>query len=203
MAASASRIRSAASACGSVAIAMPMLPPMNAVAVLERERLGERLEQPLGDGDRVVGPGDVLAHEHELVAAEAGGHLVAADGGAQALGDGEQQAVAGVVAEAVVDDLEAVEVDEQHGDAAAAALDAGERALQAAHQQQAARQAGERVAQELLLVRPPRGDVGEARGEDEAAVDQRPAPRVRGGLRVGCRPSAAARTPMTPWCRTT
>src|SRR6185503_3072655 len=122
------------------------------VTVLEREWLGQRLEQPLGDGDRVVRLGDVLAHEDELVAAEARGHLVAADGAAQALGDGEQEAVAGVVAETVVDDLEAVEVDEQDGDAAAAAVDAVERALEAAHEQQAARQPGERVTQELLLV---------------------------------------------------
>jgi hypothetical protein len=154
------------------------------VAVLERERLRQRLEQALRDGDRVVRAADVLADEDELVAAEAGGHLVAADGRAQALGDRQQEAVAGVVAEAVVDDLEAVEVDEQDGDAAAASAGPVERALQAVHQQQPAREAGQRVAQELELVRPPRRDVGEARGEDEAAVDQRPAPRVGGRLRV-------------------
>ena len=64
---------------------------------------------------------DVLAQDRELVAAEARDRLVPAQRVAQALGDGDDQLVAGGVAEAVVDDLEAVEVEEQHGDVAAAA----------------------------------------------------------------------------------
>jgi len=63
------------------------------------------------------------------------------------------------VAEAVVDDLEAVEVDEHHRDVAAGALEAAERALQAAHQEEAAGQSRERVAQEVLLVGAPRRHV--------------------------------------------
>src|SRR3954471_13516881 len=90
---------------------------------LERER--QRLDEALGAGDRVIFVGDVLADEDELVAAEACQQLVAADGLAQARGDGEQQAITGVVAEAVVDDLEAVEVDEEDGDLLTAAVDAG------------------------------------------------------------------------------
>ena len=89
------------------------------------------------------------------------------------------------VAEAVVDDLEAVEVEEEDGDvAAAAALEALERLAQAVVEQQPARQAGQRVAQQLVLVRAPGDDVGGAGGEHEAAVDERPAPRVGDGVVV-------------------
>ena len=87
------------------------------------------LQHALGDRDRVLLVGDVLAQDRELVAAEAGDGLVPAQRVAQALGDRDDQLVAGRVAEAVVDDLEAVEVEEQHRDvAAAAALEALERA---------------------------------------------------------------------------
>jgi hypothetical protein len=50
----------------------------------------------------------------ELVAAEASDRGVGRDGAAQPLGDNAQQAVAGSVAECVVDLLEPVEVEQQH-----------------------------------------------------------------------------------------
>ncbi len=54
-------------------------------------------------------------HDDELVATEPGEHVVVADDAAQAAGHRAQQLVADAVAEAVVHDLEVVEVDEQHG----------------------------------------------------------------------------------------
>ena len=57
----------------------------------------------------------VLDHDRELVAAQAGDHVLGPQARAQARGDRDQQLVAGGVAEAVVDRLEVVEVDEQHG----------------------------------------------------------------------------------------
>ena len=151
----------------------------------EVEGRGERAQHALADGDRVLLVADVLAEDRELVAAEAGDGLVPAQRVAQAIGDGLDQLVAGRVAEAVVDDLEAVEVEEEDGDvAAAAALEALERLAQAVVEQQAARQPGERVAQQLVLVRAPGDDVGGAGGEHEAAVDERPAPRVGDGVAV-------------------
>jgi hypothetical protein len=135
--------------------------------------------------NRVLLVVDVLAQERELVAAEAGDGLVPAQRVPQAVGDRGDQLVAGVVAEAVVDDLEAVEVEEEDGDVgAAAALQALERLGQPVGEQQPARQPGERVAQQLVLVRPPGDDVGGAGGQDERAVDARPAPGVRDGVRV-------------------
>ena len=64
-----------------------------------------------------------------------------------------QQLVAGVVAERVVDLLEAVEVHDQHGHAAAvAAARPRGRVLDAVAEQRAVGQAGERVVQRLVLV---------------------------------------------------
>ena len=79
------------------------------------ERLAERREHPLGDadGDERVGAG--RQRDDELVAAEAGRHVAIADRAPKPLADGDQEAVAGLVAVGVVDGLEVVEVDEQDG----------------------------------------------------------------------------------------
>ena len=79
------------------------------------ERLREGHDQPVGegDGDRVgalVGRGQ---QHDELVAAQTGDEVAVAADRAQPVGDLDEDAVAGGVAEAVVDRLEAVEV-EQH-----------------------------------------------------------------------------------------
>ena len=68
-----------------------------------------------------------------------------ADGALQARGGGLEQAVAGGVAERVVDVLEAVEVEEQHRDARVLPARAHDRARQALRQQRAVGQAGEGV----------------------------------------------------------
>ena len=85
------------------------------------ERRAERGAHAPGGHRRLRLVLDAAAQHGELVAAEAGDHVAVADGAAQPLRDLDQQAVAGLVAEAVVDDLEVVEVEEQHGDALAAA----------------------------------------------------------------------------------
>ena len=63
----------------------------------------------------------------------------------QALRELAEQLVAGVVAEAVVDVLEPVEVEEQHRDAGAVALGPGERVGEELDEQAAVRQPGEQV----------------------------------------------------------
>ena len=90
------------------------------------ERLGDGEHDPPRDsldfGDRL----DLGEEDRELVAGEAGeqrtrpGAAVefGVDDHAQAIGDHDQQLVAAGMAEAVVDDLETVEVDEQHRRAA-------------------------------------------------------------------------------------
>ncbi len=139
---------------------------------VEQDRLGQAGQEPVADA-----PGGRLAavdDDGELVPAEPGDEVTAAHAGAQPLGDGEQQLVAGRVPAGVVDVLEVVEVDEQDADVVASGQGAGEELLQ----QRAVRQPRQRVAQPLLLVEPPGGEVGDAGGEDERRVDDHPAPGV-------------------------
>ena len=143
------------------------------LAVVDVERRGERLLQALGDDRGAADVLDLLEQQRELVAAVAGDGVAGAQRTFDALGDGHQQAVADEVAERVVDELEAVEVAEQHGAAelvlvAARALEAE---LQAVEEERAVGQPGqgvvERVVAQLrqLAERARRDDrVGRARG---------------------------------------
>ena len=79
----------------------------------ERRRAGQRAVQAGGDLADGAAVGDVGQQDGELVAAEAGEDVVAAQRLAQARGDVDEQLVAVLVAQRVVDLLEAVEVDEQ------------------------------------------------------------------------------------------
>ena len=86
-------------------------------------------------------------HEHELVATQPGQGVGGADRGADPLGDGAQQPVAGGMAQRVVDVLEAVEVEQQHRDHAALAAGAGQLLAEPVVQQGAVGQAGEQIVQ--------------------------------------------------------
>ena len=77
---------------------------------------GERLGDPLGDPGRAALAADVLGQDRELVAAEAGDRVARAQRLLEPRGDRREQLVAGRVAEAVVDELELVEVEEEHRD---------------------------------------------------------------------------------------
>ena len=95
-----------------------------------------------------------------------------ADDLAEALGDLLEQLVAGVVAEAVVDLLEAVEVDEQHGERRRAERSRPrERLVEPVAEERAVGETGqavvERLAGQLLLEPDALGDV--ARVEHDAA----------------------------------
>ena len=67
---------------------------------------------------------------------------------AQALGDRHQQRVADAVAERVVDGLEVVDVDEQHGERSPSSAQLLAHAL---HEQRAVREVGERVVVGLVV----------------------------------------------------
>ena len=103
----------------------------------------------LGDGDR-LGLGLDLAADDELVAAEPRDGVRAADDVLQAAAERDQQLVAGLVAERVVDRLELVDVEQQHRDVALRALRAGERLADAVVEERAVRQAGQRVVERLV-----------------------------------------------------
>ena len=82
------------------------------------------------------------AEHDELVAAEPGDGVAVADGAAEAVRDLDEHRVAAVVAEAVVDVLEAVEVAEQHRDAPLGAVG---QPLQCPFEQHPVGQSGQRV----------------------------------------------------------
>ena len=86
----------------------------------------------------------------ELVAAEAGHQALGADRPDQGDGDLLQQRVAGVVAERVVDLLEAVEVHEHHGDDILAGS-GGQGGVQTGAEERPVGQTGEGVVQSLVL----------------------------------------------------
>ena len=81
-----------------------------------------------------------------------------------------QQAVAGVVAERVVDLLEVVEVDQHHGRGDVRAAAGGDRLLDAVAEERAVGQAGQRVVQRLVLLgdrRAPAAVDGEERQQQQ------------------------------------
>jgi hypothetical protein len=154
---------------------------------LDDQRIAQGLGEPAGDAQRVV-LADHAGQQHgELVAAEPRDDVVGAQAARQALGHRADQPVAGAVAERVVDDLEVVEVDEEHGDAPGAPAEIAGQALE---EQLAVGQAGERVVVglpgELLLGVAVLGDV-------DAVADPRPR-RAIGAVevRVAPQPPAAA-----------
>ena len=155
------------------------------VAVREVEWKTERLEEPLSDRDGILLVAEVLAEHRELIAAEAGDRLLAAQRVLEALRDGEDELVARGMPQAVVDHLEAVEVEEKHGHVApGTALETVDGSAEPVQKQQPAGKPRQGITQELVLVGAPGNDVRDARGEDEGAVDHRPAPRVRDGVGV-------------------
>ena len=148
------------------------------VVVVELERAGQRLEDPLGGLGGGLDVVDVLQQDRELVAAEAGGGVGGADAGRDPLGHLEQHPVAGGVAEAVVDGLEVVEVDEHDGHADALAQRPRHGVADALVEQRAVGQVGDRVVEglvgELLLELLALGDVAavEHDAADGVVVEQ-------------------------------
>ena len=98
-----------------------------------------------------VAPATLHDHHLELVAAHARHGVVVAQRGAQPARDLLQQLVADVVAQRIVDELEAVEVDEQHRHLLVEALRLRQRLGEAIHQHRAVGQAGERVVVRQVL----------------------------------------------------
>ncbi len=109
------------------------------------------MQHALGQREGFTVADDLLGEDHELVAAQTSDRVAVAHQVFEALGDGDQQLVADLVPEVVVDRLEAVEVDEQQRDHAGAAMQARERLARAVHQKAAVRQMRERVVQSLVL----------------------------------------------------
>ena len=114
-------------------------------------QVGEAAAQPRGQVDEDGAVASDHAQHDELVAAEAGdGVARRARSRAEPAGHLDEQLVAGGVAERVVDDLEAVEVDEEDDDVFASAVGPGERLAQPVEQERAVGQPGERVVEGVV-----------------------------------------------------
>jgi len=114
------------------------------MVVLDVERLGDRTDDPLCQRRGVLGLGERSVQNGELVAAEAGDDVVAPARSPQAVAGRAEESVANGVAEEVVDALEVIEVDPQHGHALAT-LDAGRGRHHALAEMDPVGKVGERV----------------------------------------------------------
>ena len=122
-----------------------MLARDEVLAGREHDRLVDRLGDALGDADRLVRAVELLADDEELVAAEPRHGVGRAHGVVEPRGERDEQVVAGPVAHRVVDELELVEVGEQHRHRPAVAPAARERALEPVERERAVRQPRQRV----------------------------------------------------------
>ena len=131
---------------------MPIEPSAGSAQAVHDDRLFERGADLLDHDDHVALAARLGDQQAELVAAEPGHGVRAAQDAAQAPADLDQQGVARVVTERVVDVLEAVEI--HHGDGQLATLALGDRdgLFDPVAEQGAVRQAGQAVVQRLVLV---------------------------------------------------
>ena len=119
----------------------------------QEERLLHHFEEPLGHLDGLVAgscAGEILAQHGELVAAETRHRVTGPQDAAQSFAERHEQRVAGVVAEAVVDELEPVEVEEQHRDGCVVTPGAREGEHEELEEQRAIRKSGQRVVMGLV-----------------------------------------------------
>ena len=130
--------------------AMPTLTPDDDRPAVELDRPAQLGGQSLGGVGRVGDARDRFEEDRELVAALASGDVAGPDRAAQAMGDLDEEPVAGPVAERVVDDLEVVEVEEQHRDVRAAPPAALERPFEVLAEEDAVGQPGQRVVEGVV-----------------------------------------------------
>ncbi len=131
-------------------------------------RLLKRFQDGFGDTAGAAGLVDLGHDDGELVAAEPGAGLARVEHFGEALGDAAQHGIAGAVPEQVVDLLEAVEIEAQHGKPVAAALGLGYLLVQLLVEGGAVGEAGERIVvgeeAQLLLVALARRQVAHGEG---------------------------------------
>ena len=121
------------------------------LAIADDERLADDGDDPLAQAADVGFALGADLDDGEFVAADAGDGVGLAQQRAQPVADLLDELVAGIVAERVVDLLEAVEIEHEQGDLLARAAVAGQRLAQAVFEQGAVGEAGELVVQRLVL----------------------------------------------------
>ena len=116
-----------------------------ALVAAELQRLAQHRQQLAGDALDLVTFGGFFQDDDEFVAAEPRHDVAGTQRVAQPAADFHQQHVAGVMAQRIVDDLEAVEIDEQHRKLPLIALRGVDRPAQQAVEHLAVRQMGQAV----------------------------------------------------------
>ena len=153
-----------------------------------RERGPQLVADPLGDPPGVVGIEDGVEDDPEFIATEAGDRVARAERADQTLADGGQQAIADRVPDALVDDLEPIEIEQDHRDDRAIGRRRGQRVGDPVREQLTVRQPGRRVVQRAALggIEQPRVVEGDRRqlGEPDEGVrlarPERAVDRARG-----------------------
>jgi hypothetical protein len=107
----------------------------------------ERLDDAVRDAERVAVAVEALAQDSELIAAEPGHGVMGSDCRSDPQRRLSQSGIAGGMAEAVVDALEAVDVDEQDSNASLSVPPALEGVLEAVVEERPVRQPGQVVVQ--------------------------------------------------------
>jgi hypothetical protein len=128
------------------------------VASLHDERALDLRGDPLGQRGGGVEIGGVLQQQRELVSAQARDGVLRAQARGQAMADFHQKPVADLLAERVVQDLETVQIEEEHRQVGAGPLRAGQGVGEAVHEEGPVGQPGQGVAEGLAdeLVQPAR-----------------------------------------------
>ena len=121
------------------------------LAVADHEGLADDADDPLAEAAHVGLAFRADLDDREFVAADARDGVGLAHQAAQPIADLGDQPVAGIVAERVVDLLEAVEIEHQQRDLLAGAAIAGQRLIEPVLEQGAIGEPGELIVQRLML----------------------------------------------------
>jgi hypothetical protein len=113
------------------------------------DRRVEGVQELFSDVHAVSASRHVLNHDNELVATEPCDGVVG-NATTQAVSDCGQQLITNIVAVGVVDRLERVDVEQQHGHAPTGASDASQGVLQPVLQQRPVREISQRVVERLV-----------------------------------------------------
>jgi hypothetical protein len=118
----------------------------------EPERRLQFDDDAFGDQHRLAGFGNAFEQHREFIAAQTRDHIACLQAGANAAADLKQQIVTDQMADRIVDDLEAIQIDEQHRELLVRIRGVTlHRLLEPLQQQGAVGQSGQRIVQRLVL----------------------------------------------------
>jgi hypothetical protein len=120
------------------------------IPATEAEWSGKVMEDPVGHQARFLRLSNTFEKNRELVAAQTGDGILRSQAGLDAPGNRQQELVTDVVSQAVVNQLEIVEVKEKHGDRLAVAFGTRKSVGQPIQEQGAIREAGQRIRESLM-----------------------------------------------------